>query len=66
MAVADAPSPRALDPTMDPVAATIRDPAEHDIQVDQLAGVLALIAHHRSAGPVGVGEPAHAMARRTP
>jgi len=51
---------------MDPVAATIRDPAELDIQVDQLAGVLALTAHHRPAGPVGVGEPAHAMAAQDP
>jgi hypothetical protein len=52
---------------MDPVAATVRDAPELlDIQVDQLARVLALVADHDPAGPVGVGESTHAVAAQTP
>ena len=37
-----------------------------DLEVDQLAGVLALVTHDHPAGPVGVGQPAHAVAGQHP
>jgi hypothetical protein len=40
---------------MDLVAAAVGDPAEFlEVDVHELAGMLALVAHHRAAGPVAV------------
>ena len=52
---------------MGAVAATVGDPAQLlDIQVDQLAGPFALVAHDRAAGPVGVDQPVQAVAAQHP
>jgi hypothetical protein len=52
---------------MDAVAATIGDAAQLlDVKVDQLAGMLALVAHDRAAGPVDAGQPVHAVAGQDP
>jgi hypothetical protein len=52
---------------MELVAATVGDAAQLlDVQVDQLARPLALVADHDPAGPVGVGKPAHVMAAQHP
>jgi hypothetical protein len=49
------------------VAAAIRDAAQLlDVDVDQLAGMLALVADDHPAGPVGVGESALAMTGQDP
>ena len=65
--IADAPAAPGRRPAMDLVAAAIRDAPELlDVQVDQLTRVLTLIAHHRAAGPVEVGEATHAMAGQHP
>ncbi len=43
-------------------AAAIRDtPLLFDVDVDQLAGAVALVAHYRAGGPVDVGQPRHAV-----
>jgi hypothetical protein len=48
---------------MDPVAAAVGDAAQLlDVQMDQLARVLALVADHHPAGPVSVGQPTHPVA----
>ena len=48
---------------MGAVAATVGDAAQLlDVQVDQLAGVLALVAYDHPAGPVGVGKAAQVVA----
>src|SRR4030095_802883 len=61
--IADAPPPRSLGPAVDAVAAAVRDAAQLlDVEVDQLAGPLALVADHGAAGPVGVGQAAQAVA----
>jgi hypothetical protein len=52
---------------VDAVAATVRDAAQLlDVDVDQLPGMLALVADHHPAGPVGVGESAHVMTGQDP
>jgi hypothetical protein len=49
--IADAPPPRSLGPAVDAVAAAVRDAAQLlDVEVDQLAGPLALVADHGAAG----------------
>src|SRR4029450_2703070 len=57
------PPPRSLGPAVDAVAAAVRDAAQLlDVEVDQLARPLALVADHGAAGPVGVGQAAQAVA----
>jgi hypothetical protein len=52
---------------VDAVAATVRDAAQLlDVDVDQLPGMLALVADDHPAGPVGVGKPALAMTAQDP
>jgi hypothetical protein len=52
---------------MDPVAAAVGDAPEFlDLQVDQLARVLALVAHDDAADAVGTGQPALAMTAQHP
>jgi pimeloyl-ACP methyl ester carboxylesterase len=49
------------------VAAAVGDAAQLlDVDVDQLAGMLALVAHDHPAGPVGVGKPAHPVTPKDP
>ena len=56
-----------LGPAVDAVATAIRDTPELlDVQLDQLARVLALVADHDPARPVGVGEAAQVMAAQHP
>jgi hypothetical protein len=52
---------------MDLVPAAVGDAAQLlEVEVDQLAGVLALIADHHPADSVGAGKPVHAMAAQHP
>src|SRR4029450_9487610 len=65
--VADAASPAGGSTAMHAVAAAVGDAAQLlAVEGGQLAGVLTLIAHHHPAGPVGVGQPAHAVASQDP
>ena len=65
--VADASAPGPIGAAVDAVAATIGDAPEFlDVQLDQLAGMLALVAHHRAAGAVQMGQSAHAVAAQHP
>ena len=61
--VANAPAPCCLDPAMGAVTAAIRDAAQLlYVDVNQFAGVLALVADHHPTGPVDVSEAILAMA----
>ena len=52
---------------MGAVAAAVGDAPEFlDVDVDQLAGVLTLVAHDHPAGPVGVAKAVHAVAAQHP
>ena len=52
---------------MDLVPAAVGDAAQLlEVEVDRLAGVLALIADHHPADSVGAGKPVHAMAAAAP
>ena len=52
---------------MDLVAAAVGDAAQFlDIDVDQLAGMLALVADYHPADPIGVSQATHAMAAKHP
>jgi hypothetical protein len=52
---------------MDLVPAAVGDAAQLlEVEVDRLAGVLALIADHHPADSVGAGKPVHAMAVAAP
>jgi hypothetical protein len=52
---------------MDLVPAAVGDAAQLlEVEVDRLAGVLALIADHHPADSVGAGKPVHAMAAQHP
>jgi hypothetical protein len=57
------PVPAALGPAELAVTSAGWDAAELlDVQVGQLAGTLAAIAHGHAGGPVGIGQPAQAVA----
>ena len=60
--IADAPSALGGGAAMDLVATAVRDAAQLlDVQVDQLPGMLTLVADDDAAGPVSVREPTHAI-----
>jgi hypothetical protein len=65
--IAAAPPPAGSRPAVGAMAATIWDPAQLlDVDVDQLAGMLTLVAHHRAAGPVDAGQAVQAVAAQHP
>jgi hypothetical protein len=65
--MADAWTSRGGGAAVGAVAAPIGDPAQLlDIQVDQLAWPLALVAPDDAAGPVGAGKPVPAVAAQHP
>jgi hypothetical protein len=67
MVVADPPAPGRHGPAVGAVAAAVGNAAQLlDIDVDQLAGPLALVAHDRAAGPVGVDQPVQTVAAQHP
>jgi hypothetical protein len=52
---------------MDLVPTAVGDAAQLlDVEVDQLTGVLTLVADHRAADPVDLGQAAHARAAQHP
>jgi hypothetical protein len=61
--VADASTAPGRGAAMDPVAAAVGDAPEFlDVQVNQLARLLALAGHDHAADPVHARQPAHAIA----